>query len=378
MNKPDTTPGRVEISVPESYHAGHIDDSVWEEVEKYIFQGFFTCNAIIQNQYFVFKSLNHYECRILEFMRPFTKSSLEQRNYFRNAFIAQSVFMINGNNVLPEREKYLTKLMKTISRFSNRELDKVFDNLTALNEKMSHVYPLTEVYSFEQKSRFRWLQVNTFPLNAVQNTGILGTDNLGMNHSQLLWTALNKLYDQRDNIEAHWNHAKFVGSTMAGKGIRSVDDRDRARAEREKSEREELRMKVLKNYLNRTAYSGESKAEKINLPDGRTAEVVSRHRADTAEELAKQLTNALNGEKDSHDIAVANHFRKASARHQEIEQERRALIGSVQREKPIAMGSSLIDKNEAEDRIKRLREMMFQAATLNVTPNIEGSNSDKQ
>jgi hypothetical protein len=376
MSNTGDKPGRVEITVPETYHQ-KTDDSVWEEIETYLFRGFLTCNAVIQNQFFVFKTLNHHELEILNFMKPFSKSRTEIYNYWRSAFISYSVFMINGNNVLPDREKHITKLMKTISRFSTKELERIFENLLALNDKVLYVYPLTEVYSFESRSRFKWLQLSIFPLNSVQNTGIVGTDNLGMNYSQMLWTSLNKIQDSRDESEANWNNAKFIGSTMAGKGIKSVDERDRARAERERTDREELKLKVLKNYLNRTAPDkGISNVEKINMPDGRIAEVVSRHRADTAEELAQQLSAALSGEKDAHDLAVEAHFKKTTDRRKEIDQERRLILTSVQRENPLPEGSSVMTKSEADERIRRLREMMIKSSAP-ITPNIENSSSDK-
>lgn len=375
MTDPKPSQGRIKISVPETYR-NDLDESVWDEIELYLFQGFFTCNALIQNQLFVFKTLNHHEVRILDFMRPFTKSPSDQRLYFRNSFIAQSIFMVNGNNVLIDREKNLTRLIKIISKFSGRELDVIFDNLSALNEKQSRVYPLTEPYAFEQKSRFKWMQTRHSPLNSVVNTGIAGTENLGLNHSQLMWTSLNNIYDRKDDYEMAWQNAKFIGSCSATKGIRSIDERDKSRAERERTEREELKMKVLKNYLNRTTDSARSMVEKVNLPDGRSAEVVGRFRAESAEELAEQLSRSLNGEKDAHDLAVEKHFRKSVDRQKEIEKERRLLLSAVQREKPLSEGSSTIPKSEAEERIKRLRELMINAPQT-LTPNVEASNSDK-
>lgn len=348
---------RINITVPKQYV--ELDDSVWDDIEKYLFQGFLTNQAEIHGQFFVFKTVNHHELRLIEFMRPFSFSSEEKKKHFRSAFIAYSVFMINGNNVLYERDKNIQKLIKIINRFNSSHQEKIFENLAALNERASRAYPLTEVYSFENRSRFKWYQVNKSPLNSIINTGIAGTESIGLNHAQSLWTALNNIYDNKDQSEREWANAKFVGSCMAGKGIRSIDEKDKMRHERERVEREELKMKVLRSYLNRTSSVEGLPVETVQLPDGRTAEVVNRFRADSAEELAKQLSAALNGEKDAHDLAVEAHFRKMQERVQEIEKERRKLISSSASKPSDGSSYSVISKNEAEERIKRLKEAML-------------------
>ncbi len=304
-------------------------------------------------------------------MRPYTETSEEKRQFFRSAFIAYSIFMVNGNNILSDRDKNISKLIKTIQKMNMLQQDKIFTNLSALNEKSHKLYPLTEVYSFENKSRFRWLQVNGSPVNHISNTGISGTENLGMNHVQTLWTALNRIYDKKDEAEKDWANAKFVGSCMAGKGIKSVEEKDKMRIERERVDREELKMKVLREYLNRNLdKTTAAPVELVTLPDGRQAEVVSRHRADSAEDLADQLSSALNGEKDAHDLAVEAHFRKYVDRVRDIEAERKRLIASTApRLANPDTSSEVISREEAESRVKRLREVMLRAEEP-ITPNI--------
>ena len=366
--------GRVEISVPKVY--APTDDTVWEELEKYIFTGFLTSHAIIHNQHFVFKTLNLNEVRLIDFMRPYTASSEEKRSHFRAAFIAYSVFMVNGTNSLIDREKNITRLIKIISKFNAAHQEKIFENLTALNEKASRTYQLTEAYSYENRSRFRWMQINSAPLNASINTGIAGTDGLGMNGSQSLWVALNKIYDKKEEMEKDWAHAKFIGSCMAGKGIKAIDDKDKARQERERTEREDAKIKALKGYLNRSTLKDKVPVETVSLPDGRTAEVVGRHRADSAEELAKQLSSALSGEKDAHDLAVEAHFRRIKERQLEIEKERRQLIArAAARPLPEMVATEVISRAEAEQRIQRLRETML-GSDYPITPDLKNSNSD--
>src|SRR5512135_2136673 len=84
---------RVEIKVPDIYK--QVDESVWQELEQFIFTGFMTSPAFLQGKSFVFKTLNHYELRNIQYMRPMNGLA-EERAQFRSAFIAYSVFMIDG------------------------------------------------------------------------------------------------------------------------------------------------------------------------------------------------------------------------------------------------------------------------------------------
>lgn len=368
--------GRIEVSVPKNY--SQIDDSVWEDVESYIYQGFLTSHAVIQNQFFVFKTVNHLEMRQIDFMRPYTQSDEDKKGFFRAAFIAHSIFIVNGNNSLVDREKNISKLVKLISKLNNTHQEKIFENLKALNERAARAFPLVEAYSFENRSRFKWMQHGATPINSVVNTGIAGTESLGMNWAQSMWTALNKIYDRKEQDEKDWQNAKFIGGCFAGKALRSLDDRDKMRFEREKKDKEELKIKVLKQYLNRSTKKYDSPVETVFLPDGRQAEVVGRFRADSAEELAKQLTAALNNEKDAHDLAVENHFKQINNRNLEIHKERQKLI-EISSHKPINedSGSNILSRSEAEERVKRLKALLIRP-DINVTPDIQNSNSDTE
>jgi hypothetical protein len=111
----------------------------------------------------------------------------------------------------------------------------------------------------------------------------------------------------------------------------------------------------------------------VSLPDGRMAEVAGRFRADSAQDLAKQLTAALNDEKDAHDLAVESHIRKVQGRAEDIEREKRAMAGSI-----VLSGSESssrsITKGEADTRMRRIRESILETR-LRVVPDSEASDA---
>ncbi len=373
---------RVEIKVPDIYK--RVDEGVWEELEQYIFTGFLVSPATVQGQSFVFKTLNHNELKNIQFMKPQKSSSLEARDSFRAAFISYSLFMIDGNNALYERPRHINRLVKVITKLPVKIQDNIVENLTLLNERAHHLLPLVEAYSYENRSRIRWLQILNNPVHSTIVTGIAGTSDIGSNVCQQSWTALNRILDRQDEMERDWQNAKFIGSCFAGKSIRSIDEKDKMRREKERVDREELKMKVLYKYLNRRIGKDTADEEPapVKLPDGRFAMVTKRFRAESAEELAKQLSAALSGELDYHDLAIQAKENQLRAHGKAIEAQKATLFS-----RPSALPGSghsvriLGSKAEADAYVRRMRELQreqMERSRRQVTPDKQGSDGPGQ
>lgn len=304
---------KITVKVPESYKK--VDESVWEELEKYLFVGFLTSSAVVSGKSFVFKTLNHHEIRNIGFLKPMKSSPVEARSIFRSAFIAHSIFIVDGVNALYDRPKHISRLIKIISKIPQPEQEKIIENLGALNQKAQRLYPLAEIYVHENRSRYNWLHSQSGPVHSPIATGVPGTEELGMNHCQQTWTAVNRLLDKKEEAERDWSNSKFVGSCFNGKGVRSIDEKDRGRREKERTDIEDRKMKVLYAFLNRLG-TDEGPPMQYQLQDGRMATVVQgnandgKFRAESAEELAEQLSAALSGEKDHHDLVIEAHEKK--------------------------------------------------------------------
>lgn len=374
---------KVRIKVSENYRRT-VDEGVWDELEKYIFTGFLTAPTVIAKRTFVFKTINPYELRNLEFMRPTRASDSDVRSQFRAAFIAYSVFMVDSVNTLFERPRHINRLIKTIGRLQPAMQEEIIRNLATLNERASRLHPLVEVYAYENRSRFKWMQIDNTQIHSPMATGIPGTDELGMNTSQQTWTAMNRLIDRRESMEREWSNAKFIGSCFAGKGIRSIDEKDKSRLERERIDREELKMKLLYRYLNRTT-EGEDPEDTIELPDGRKAVVVrgnaqdGKWRADSAEELAEQLEKALSGEKDHHDRVIEAQQVRLNQRARALEADQNKIfqiprgVGA-----PTETGSMVLGGKDAADAyLKRMQDLADIQRQKRLQVVIDQESSDK-
>jgi hypothetical protein len=352
-------PKRVEIKVPDIYK--QVDDSVWQELEQFLFTGFLTSPAVVQGQSFVFKTMNPQELRMIEFMRSAGRGLPEGNAAFRTSFIAHSVFMVDGNNCLYERPRNINRLTRALSKISAKVQEGIVENLTALNERAALLYPLVEAYAYENRSRFRWFQIKLQPVHSPLSTGIPGTDEVGMNVCQQTWVALNNIIDRNDEQERDWQHAKFIGSCFAGKGIRAIEEKDRGRREKERTDREDLKMKVLYAYLNRKIGKDVENEEPVpvQLPDGRFAHVVRRFKAESAEELAAQLSASLSGEMDHHDKVIEAKLKQIQKAAEDREVFRRSLVARQPVFSPVAGGGARVlgGKAEADAYVKRMKEL---------------------
>jgi hypothetical protein len=343
---------KITITVPESYKK--VSDEVWKELETFLYMGFLTVPTVINEKPFVFKTVNQHELKLIEFSSP--SSSLN--NQFRARFIAYSIFMANGSNFLFDRPRHIDKLFKLILKLSDTVQNKIIENLTILNERSTHLYPLVEIYAYENRSRIKWAYSKSSPIHSSLNTGIPGTEQLGMNSCQQMWAALSQIIERRDEVEREWQHAKFIGSCFAGKGMRAIDERDRGRLEKERVDREELKMKVLFGYLNRYNTEAKEPENLITLPDGRKAYVVKKFKAETAEELAQEMSAVVSGEKDHHDRVMESETLRMQKRADIISKERNKLIYSSPRAEGIPEGGSRVigGKAEAEALLQRIRD----------------------
>ena len=276
---------KVKIEVPKE---PEVDPFHYRDVESLLFRGFILLPAEINGVRFIFKSMNHHEFEYLQWIA----SGYSQEQY-NNTFLALGVFMIDGQNILPTREKYLPTIEEAFSTFPESAHDKLVRFLSDVNRKAAKAVALTEAYQMERVSRFRWAQLSGIDLMSPMNTGVDGTQRLGLNYAQLVWRALNYFDDHRETAEREWDNAKFIGSCFAGKEIKKIYSQDKDRRDKEKTERINRKDQLLRQVLLGEEISTEKGASQYQIVTARTVE-----------ELASQLERDLRGEKDWHDMIV--------------------------------------------------------------------------
>lgn len=279
------------IEVPKDFP--EVNPEIYKDVEPLLFRGFLHVPAEINGVQFVFKSLNHHEFDLIKLMMPVEGATTREAvSKFHNYFLSHGVFMVDGVNVLSDRDRMFGELVEFFESFNGDVITKIVRCLSDLNRRANRAVTLTEAYAMEVSSRLRWTQFKQMDLTGTAVTGIKGTSSLGLNWAQLTWLAINRYEDIREQSEREWENAKFVASAMAGKGMSRIHNQDKRRRESEKAERIERRDRVL-----RFAILGESMdKEKVDRAHIKVAR--------TTEDLALQMKRDLSGEKDFHDRVI--------------------------------------------------------------------------
>lgn len=286
-----------------------VDTRFYTDVEAMLLRGFLHVSAEINGVTFVLKSLNQNEFSLIRMMQGARDDAKAQRTFYAR-FLAYGVVMVDGENVLPNRDNYLHRISEVFEGLPNAGRQRLIRLMGEVNRRASNAVVLTEAFSVERYSRFRWLQYKGLDLCSPSVTGFPGTEKLGLNWAQLAWRAINNAEDLREQAEREWDNAKFIGSCMAGKEIQKIYTQDTNRRRREREDRLAMRDKLLRQTV-----LGEDEDDKV-VRDGQVI-VTAR----TVDQLADQLERSLKGERDWHDEMVAAY----EAKNRQRELDRRSL-----------------------------------------------------
>jgi len=146
--------------LPES---AEVNPEVYGDVERILFRGFLTVAGEINGVPFVFKSLNHHEFELLRMTGGMYETVGDTPDSFWNRFLAYGVLMVDGANVLSDRERWIPEITTTFGTLPAAAKARVIRYLSEINRRASDAITLTEAYSMEI--------VLTVPLGAAQRYG---------------------------------------------------------------------------------------------------------------------------------------------------------------------------------------------------------------
>lgn len=354
----------AEISIPPPRDP-EVNPEVYKDVVPLLSRGFLTVPAEINDVLFVFKSLNHHEFEMLRLMGGFQHDRAPSQMFW-NLFLAYGVFMVDGMNVLSDRERSVRELARTFAEFPAGARGKLIRNLSELNRRSNVATILTEAYVTEAYSRYRWAQVRGLDLMVPTVTGISGTERLGLNYAQLTWRALNYYEDTSEQMEREWENAKFVGACMAGKGIQKVHSSDERRREKHRETLLARKDRVIRHALFGDPIDAEAemKGDKVVIA------------ARTVEDLSAQLQSSLRGEKDWHDEVVAEHERRVRERYEQQGQKLQTVLASRKEEygdHEVAGETEMAGLSQAEvqERVARQRQRRAEQSAQRVYPQLD-------
>jgi len=222
--------------------------------------------------------------------------------------VATSIWMVDGRTVLGHDEAipfvadYLRKLPRNI-------IEILFSILLGLWIRVSEAIEIIEVFCFETGSRYKW---KTIGQAGIQNSGVPGSDRIGLNTAQRIWVAFNEMEDLKRSEEVSWEGFKLVASSNAPKAITKIDKKDQQRRKDEADDRQ--RRLDLSYYVKLGVVD---KKGKVEGTDG------SLHRVSgtkSAEDLEEEMRRWVTDDQDHHDRTVSEY--KAHIR---VQQEQKRL-----------------------------------------------------
>lgn len=259
----------------------------------------FKCFIQLKSEYkkafpIVFKSLNDNEIYRIKTLAgsPENPTYHEKINLY---YFLYSIYSINNVNILGQREAFLNEMVPFIKSMHPKLFNFIMNELFQLGQRVNEAIKLVERYSLEPDSRWLWVSLRDKSLNSADITGITGTEKLGYNICQLLWTYFNRKEDEKLEFERMWSCAKLVASVINPKAIQKLNSHEENRKIEEKNRKEAIIYG--KDYT-------------------------PRFKIETREELVDELEKQMLGEKDEHDLIIERHLKKV--KYNEMQQHRQA------------------------------------------------------
>lgn len=300
----------------------------YDELEQLLFRGFLAMPADLGGVPVVFKTINTFEFKLFDLYVPFNASKEEKRRYRTAYQIAYSVFLFNRVNVLNDREEYIPRLVDLFLDLPEKICTKILIHLKYLNKKSTEILEnKVQPYTYGFVSRQYWSSYKGNPLNDPRFTGIKGTETLGLNMHQKIWTFLNRMEDDQEEYDRHWGLAKFQASVHNHKGIKKLDAKDRDNRRKRNREREQ----AFKS-------GGEYKIDRSSSDEIKVSN-------ESVDDLLDQMKRSLKGQKDFHDQVVSQHERKVREDYMREQEKREQAQEHARSQKRERMASSDISED---------------------------------
>ena len=338
-----------------------LKDDAYRYLADMVFKGFVTLHAVIGGKRFIFKTLNDTELDLVKlYSGPDTAvnySSMLNTNY-----MVFSVFMVDFNNVLQNREEHYHELFDFFYGLPRALYAKILKELSDFKEIIYELSPYSEGFSFTDYARKKWNYYKGECPNKACYTGIMGTDKIGLNLFQEYWIYVNSSVDKENDFNRQFNLSLMVASSMNSKGTKKIGAKHDADMEAVYEKRKKI------------AVEGRLDKESKWKPDGWAAPV------DSAEEIVEELNRQMEGKKDKHDLFVDDYIRRLYEAEDEKEAEQnRIMEESRERHKgmPSIMGGQ---RTMTPQEVEKMMERTKNSNNLVIVSSDEvakGQDSDK-
>lgn len=187
----------------------------YKNIEDIITYGFLCKGIRYSNNILILKTITDKEYRLLPFYVSYENVDTV---IYRLVF---STFMINGYNVLINRNETIPDLFEFYNGLSTVSLNSLVENSNKIYKEYLESLDFLEGFCYTDRSRVLWKILSSKDIVSSGNYyGIQGSENLGLNTAQESWIVINKQLDAEDDYNTQFRLSLMVASSFSGKGVR--------------------------------------------------------------------------------------------------------------------------------------------------------------
>lgn len=209
---------------------------------------------------------------------------------------ACSLWMVQGRPLLSSYPEGVPDVSDLLSGLHTPLLKILFPIVLSLSERAKVAATYLESYLYTDDSRYLWSSTGRGAESLISRAGLNGVDRLGVNYVQSSWRAWNTIEDLREEHEYQWSLTKVHLSSQSPKGVKKLEDQDKARIDAEKVRRHKIR------EYDRKRWEGLSDPSERPGPTDQTDRYGLKKKS--WEDLSQEYKNSWDGIKDSHDLVV--------------------------------------------------------------------------
>lgn len=239
-------------------------------------------------------------------------------DYYRSCRLAFSVFTLNGENMLLNRESHIKNLTDFFYS-TPKDLFEVYEEVTyRLQRRLERYSMLSEGFSYSPRARYLWKERRGQPLPKEDLTGIAGTNALGKSHISEVWSLINMALDTEEEESREINRVMFLASSNNPKGVKKI----RANMDTQNEMKENERKSLIE--------FGSEAHKRIIKHQNMSADQWSSELL-TVEDIVEELERQMHGVKDKHDLFMEDYFEKVRLEKEKEKEERQKQLEELRR-----------------------------------------------
>lgn len=208
--------------------------------------------------------------------------------------LATCTWMLNGYSLLEERNSAV-EIYNNINILPGKTLNFLFNVYLGLYRRKLKSLRGIESYVHENISRRKWISLNGNLPSDPKFTGIPGTDRLGINIVQELWSALNQLEDDRLKFLKEWFQLRnTIAPHITKKAWKNLIAKDKSEQRNLQADKDRTQDLFFYRSIGALGWDEDFSNVKSTI----------QLRPKSVNELRQEMYNWVAGVKDEHDIVI--------------------------------------------------------------------------